>query len=115
MATNNHVRPRAGLRPLGIVGIAYLALVVAGGPLADADPRWYFRLGVLRASAEIESVSVDVPLDIAPGVKLAAGFLPNGAIAVESLTLPGGTVGYILPVLDDHFAVEALVAIPQKV
>lgn len=76
---------------------------------ADIEPRWYFRLGLLRVTADVDSTE----LGLGP-TRLGLGAAATRAIAVEPLLLPGGNIGYVLPVLNHRISLETIIGVPIK-
>jgi len=102
-------------------GVLVSSVVIAGFTASTAraqdpapSPVWYFRLGVIDIESQVDSSSFDLAVRAIPGVTFGSGPLPNDAVGVEPLTLVGGSVGVVLPVLDHRLAIETIVALPKK-
>ena len=90
-------------------GAATASAAPADTAPADTEPRWYFRLGLLRVTADLDSTELGLGQ-----TRLGLGAAATQAVAVEPLLLPGGNIGYVLPVLNHRISLETIIGIPIK-
>jgi outer membrane protein W len=98
-----------------------LVFALAAPSLATAEPqrlpqRLYVRLGIVHVhpmvqSREMELADVDGPASLA---------VKNGPIAgsgtdIDSATIPGAIIGYVLPWLDNRVSIETILGTPLSV
>ena len=92
-------------------------------PLARAEPerpaltyhRLYLRggfayLAPMVDSSELELSGVDGPASLA----IMNGPVAGSGVSIDPVTVPGLTVGYVLPIAGDHFALETVLGLPFR-
>jgi len=78
---------------------------------------FYFRAGItsLQPDSSSDDVWLDVPVDSATSLALSSGPIAGSGASVSSVSFPSVTVGYRLPWLDGHLALETVLALPFTV
>lgn len=101
---------------LWMVVVMHIASSAASADSGDPQSRWYFRLGLVSGSPQLDEF--ELRLRALPGVtlggSLGGSLVPQGSITVQPLRLLGGPVGLILPVLNNRLALETIVAVPRS-
>jgi outer membrane protein W len=79
----------------------------------DAKTKFYFRLGGLHLAPVVSSDEV-VLSNVSPFAQLAVknGPIENSGGSINSLTVPAGIIGYVLPYLDGRLSVETVIGLP---